>query len=256
MRVLLLAQKTLYADIIVKQFLKIEGIEVVGLVFSKALLSGRSRIESIKILIKKCGMGLLWEKYLDCLFCPSAMKDDNLPIYYTENINSPDFTDTMRKLKPDLIFSIFFNQILKDDFLKIAPGRVINIHPAYLPSYRGVGPTFWALANNEQETGVSFHFITEGIDEGDIIDQEKIFINKEDTVHSLYLKCALKAAEMLPRLINNVKSGTITPLKQDETKASYYGLPDKAGYKKFRHYKRRFITLDNIFHLRNQLSKV
>ena len=67
--------------------------------------------------------------------------------------------------------------------------HAINYHDSLLPTYAGVNSTAWAILNNESSHGVTWHKITQGIDEGDIIQQAKVAITPEDTAHSLNLKC-------------------------------------------------------------------
>jgi methionyl-tRNA formyltransferase len=64
----------------------------------------------------------------------------------------------------------------------------MNLHPSLLPAYRGAKSSVWALLNGERETGITFHYITELVDEGNIIFQEKIDILETDTAFSLYNK--------------------------------------------------------------------
>ena len=122
----------------------------------------------------------------------------------------------------------------------------MNIHPAYLPKYRGIGPTFWALADGEKELGVTYHFISQGIDTGDILAREKVEIQEDDSVHSLYLRCARKAADMLPGAVCSLEAETFKRIPQDEKEASYFGLPDKEGYRKLRSRGKFFITMRDI----------
>ena len=75
-----------------------------------------------------------------------------------------------------MLVSILGNQIFKRKLIDLAPKGCINLHTALLPKYRGLMPTFWALKNNEKNTGVSVFFVDEGIDSGPIIIQKKVVI--------------------------------------------------------------------------------
>ena len=150
MRILLLAQKTVYSEIIIRKFCEIENIEICGLIFSNALFNNKTRMESLKMIIKKGGLGILLEKTIEGIFSHSFSNNYSFPVINTNNINSKKTIEIIKGLKPDLIFSIYFNQIIKEELLTIPSYGLVNIHPSYLPEYRGVGPTFWVLANNEK----------------------------------------------------------------------------------------------------------
>lgn len=70
----------------------------------------------------------------------------------------------------DLAISIFYDKILHPDYID-ANGRVLNLHNAPLPMYRGVNPINWALKNGETSHGVTIHEVTPGIDDGPIVSQ-------------------------------------------------------------------------------------
>ena len=168
----------------------------------------------------------------------------SIPIYKTKNINSANSLNLIKDLNPDLLVSIFFNQILSKKLLDI-PQDCINIHPAYLPSYKGVSPVFWALANDEPCAGVTVHYIDEGIDTGEIIYQEEIPISPNDTEHSLYFKCCEVGTPLLLKALMDVESGSVKPINKD-TEGSYFSLPTKQAVRQFRKNGRKFFRLRNL----------
>ncbi|MCG7848055.1 MAG: methionyl-tRNA formyltransferase, partial [ANME-2 cluster archaeon] len=101
--------------------------------------------------------------------------------------------------------------------------RTINIHPSYLPVYRGQHVVNWAIINGENETGVTIHYIDEGIDTGDIIIQKKVPISYEDTAKTLHDKIYSEACELVIDVIHSIASGKqIISKKQDDKKATYF----------------------------------
>src|SRR5438876_12175177 len=139
MRVVLLAQKSLYSTIVIDAFERTPDAEIVGLVYSDALLSGRSKWQSAKAIVQKGGWGVFGGKLLDMMFTRPPSRRYKFPVLDATSVNAPVMLDRIRALRPDAIFSVFFNQVLKDPFLKIPSKGAINIHPAYLPKYRGIG---------------------------------------------------------------------------------------------------------------------
>ena len=83
-------------------------------------------------------------------------------------VESGRYQDYDHLEKIDLAISIFYGKIIKKDFIEKCE-KIINLHNAPLPKYRGVRPINWALKNNEDYHGVTIHQITEGIDDGPIL---------------------------------------------------------------------------------------
>lgn len=242
MKLVLLAQGTLYSDILIQQILK-RKMEVKAIVVSKALLSGKSFLESIKAVIAVSGIKVFLYKTLDLIFFTKKIQAYKVPIYKSKNINSPQIIELLSRIKPDLIISCFFNQILKNGVLSIPEYGCINIHPSYLPGYRGVGVTFWVLANNEKETGVTVHYISAGIDSGDILAQSKISITPQDTMHSLYVKCAQEGARLIEKLLFGLEGKNIFAKKQNEAEATYFPIPTKESLMVFEKNSKKFFTV-------------
>ncbi len=248
-RVLLLAQESLYADILIQKFCALKDVEIVGLVFSDTWLSGKSKAKSFETILQKGGWGILISKFIDMVFSSAPKRSYPFPVCRMKDVNQKEALEWFKQRRPDVVFSVFFNQIIKKDFLNLVNRQVINIHPSYFPFYRGIGPTFWVLANNEKEIGVSFHYVNKGIDEGDIIAQQKITVRPDDSVHSLYLRCAQEAASMLPALMGSLAKGKITTIPQSKSTGSYYGLPDREGFKRLRSHQRSFITFRDMINI-------
>jgi UDP-4-amino-4-deoxy-L-arabinose formyltransferase/UDP-glucuronic acid dehydrogenase (UDP-4-keto-hexauronic acid decarboxylating) len=130
-------------------------------------------------------------------------------IYNPEDVNAPDFVEVLRDFEPDVLLSVYYDQIVKKSILDIPRMGCFNIHPALLPRYRGVAPLIWAIINGEKYTGVSLHRMVEKVDAGDIVIQEKIRINLHDTGFSLHGKAARKIKNVIPRFFAALKKGKI-----------------------------------------------
>jgi phosphoribosylglycinamide formyltransferase 1 len=78
-----------------------------------------------------------------------------------------------------------FMKILSKNFIKNFKEKVVNIHPSYLPKYKGLNTSVRALKNKEKFSGCSVHYVTEKLDSGKIILQKKVKINKNETEISL-----------------------------------------------------------------------
>lgn len=123
-----------------------------------------------------------------------------------------DFSENLEKLLPentDLIVLAGFLSILSKEFCKKYNGKIINIHPALLPKFGGKG--MWGhhvheavIAAQEKESGATVHFVTSGIDEGEIILQGKFEIAENETLETLAQKVHQIEYEIFPKAIDLV----------------------------------------------------
>nr|WP_314538329.1 formyltransferase family protein [uncultured Campylobacter sp.] len=134
-------------------------------------------------------------------------KKADIPFKYIDDINSNENIAWIRSLSPDIIFCFGWSNLIKKDLLGLPKMGVVGYHPALLPKNRGRHPLIWTLALGLNVSGSTFFFMTEGIDDGDILSQEKVEILYEDDAKSLYDKVsniALRQIEdFLPKLQNN-----------------------------------------------------
>lgn len=101
--------------------------------------------------------------------------------------------DVFKPLNLDYIFGIHFPYIIPSDFLNLPKIGFLNLHPAFLPFNKGWHTPSWAILDGT-DYGATLHYMSEKLDEGDIIHQKKVAIDPEDTANSLYQK-VLKAEE-------------------------------------------------------------
>ena len=156
-----------------------------------------------------------------------------VPVVPSENINSKATIKTIKAWKPDLIVSISAPQIFNEEILSIPPLGCINVHGALLPKYRGLQPSFWVLANDEKETGSTIHYMTKELDEGAIIAQKKIRINKNDTQMDVIRKTKSLGARLLLETLPNLEKGNIKTRPNIKTEGSYYSFPKREDVEAF-----------------------
>lgn len=140
-----------------------------------------------------------------------------IPTFYYEDVNSKDSEVNIRKLSPDIIVVVYYDQILKKNIIVIPPKGCINLHLALSQIHRGCYPTTWSLIRGDEYTGATLHFITEKIDGGPVIGQKKLKIKEDwtgkdlyyqvsDTGIALFKKCFPKLDEIKPYLIDVSKA--------------------------------------------------
>lgn len=157
----------------------------------------------------------------------------NIPYSYCENINAPDFIQHCQELDIDLIVSVSPTQIFKENLINLPKYGCINIHTANLPKYRGLYPTYWAMACGEKSLGISIHYIEKGIDTGKIILQEDLEITSHTTLDHMLRIGKLKGAELLIRAIRQIAEGTVQAF-YPEGEGTYFSFPTPNSYKKFK----------------------
>ncbi|KPD02483.1 bifunctional UDP-4-amino-4-deoxy-L-arabinose formyltransferase/UDP-glucuronic acid oxidase ArnA [Moellerella wisconsensis] len=146
-----------------------------------------------------------------------------LPVYAPEDVNHPLWVERIRELKPEVIFSFYYRDMLNEELLALAPKGAFNLHGSLLPKYRGRAPINWAVLKGETETGVTLHKMVAKADAGDIIAQEKVTITETDTSLTVHAKVREAAATLLTRVLPQIEKATYTAIAQNESEATYFG---------------------------------
>jgi len=146
-----------------------------------------------------------------------------IPVYTPESVNTPEWIERIKSWEPDLIFSFYYRNMIKEDILNLPRLGAFNMHGSLLPKYRGRAPINWAVLHGEKETGVTLHHMVKKADAGDIVDQEKVPVGYEDTSQDVFNKCVKAARLVLERQLDSISSGTAPRHKQDESLATYFG---------------------------------
>ena len=123
---------------------------------------------------------------------------NNIKIFQPEKLKNIDFINTMKSFDPDLFIVVAF-RMLPDVLWKIPKLGTINLHASLLPNLRGAAPIHWAIINGLKETGLTTFFINEKIDCGNIIEQTKVQIDKNQNTGDLY-NVLKKTLSFLPDL--------------------------------------------------------
>jgi len=151
-----------------------------------------------------------------------TMWKNKLKVIVTDSINSPGFIRRLKSFKIDLILVASCAEILKKEILNVPKIGCVNCHPSLLPKYRGQNPFYWVLRNKEKKTGITFHFMSEVVDGGNIIFQQKVLVDISDNEQSLIIKCAEKASLAVVDVLENINNANIDSMPQDLSQATYY----------------------------------
>jgi len=151
------------------------------------------------------------------------------------NIESIILSSAKRRF--DYLFSIVNERILTREILSIPEKGAINYHDSCLPEGAGVYATTWAIMNKQKTHGITWHWMDEGIDTGDILEQKVLDIAETDTSFVLNVKCFAAAIESFKILLDNIEKNRLHPKKQDLNKRTYYPFtkrPQNSGFIDFR----------------------
>jgi methionyl-tRNA formyltransferase len=245
MRVLILTQnERIVLPKYIGYFLKNipQEVEIVGAVIFPASPFGKKESELEKILkvFKVFGLGFFlnygWKFFISILTNRSVVneiKKNNINIIETEgSINSQTNLSKLKAFKPDLLISLTANQIFKRKLIDLAPKGCLNLHSALLPLNRGLFPTFWALKNGEQKTGVSVFYVDEGIDSGPILVQKEVLIKKRN-LNWLIKECKKVGMDAVIEALHKILSNEAETMENDHEKSTYNSFPDSNDVKEF-----------------------
>jgi len=178
-------------------------------------------------------------------YCLSSLLNSNIPVFvFTDNksneiinlcskhdihlfIGNPRSgraTDFLKQVPSvNVIFSINYLFLVEDDIIAKASMFAINFHGSLLPKYRGRTPHVWAIINGEQEVGITAHLMVKECDAGDIVLQERIKVEKDDTGATILEKYKSRYPILINELLERIQKRTIAFIEQDESLATFYG---------------------------------
>ncbi len=158
------------------------------------------------------------------IMTPSDVKlfalENKIPVVHT-NRKTENYIKVLDKYKPDIVVCKAFGEIIPKEFLEYPKFGCINVHFSILPKYRGAVPIQKAILNGDKETGISIMLMSEGLDEGDILDIYREEIKPDDTNISLRKRLVKKSTEILIPVLDKWINGDITTKAQNNEEATY-----------------------------------
>ena len=146
-------------------------------------------------------------------------QENNIAVYQPTNIKRE--YQTILDKKPDIIITCAYGQIIPKEVLNYPQYGCINIHGSLLPKLRGGAPIHHAIINGDKYTGITIMYMDEKMDTGDIIKQEKITIDDNDNLDSLYQKMSNLGAKLIIDTLPSIFNKTNQRIKQDEKEVTY-----------------------------------
>ena len=143
----------------------------------------------------------------------TALKYD-LPILQPVSLKSPEFIAELSSYNADLFVVVAF-RMLPEVVWSMPPMGTFNLHASLLPQYRGAAPINHAIINGEKETGLTTFLLDKEIDTGEIIMQEKVVIEDDETAGTLHDKLMVLGNKVVVETIKRIEEGRVQSQSQD-----------------------------------------
>lgn len=121
------------------------------------------------------------------------------------NVKSDEYTNwligTVKSYAPDYIILAGYMRIVPPEFVAAFEGRIINIHPALLPSFKGLHGQRQALEYGVKIAGCTVHYVDEGMDTGKIIAQRAVEVKDDDTEETLSARILEQEHQVYPEVV-------------------------------------------------------
>ena len=174
-------------------------------------------------------------------------EENNIPCLKPEKLDD-EFTFKLSTFNFQLSIVVAYGKIMPENILSLPELGSINIHYSLLPKYRGASPVESAILNGDTETGVTIQQMEYKMDSGPVLAVEKTTINRDEKSAELRQRLIKIGAGLLIKTLPKIIEGTLNPVSQDESTATYCtkikkedGLIDlsadaQTNYNKFRAY--------------------
>ncbi len=144
-----------------------------------------------------------------------------LPVWQPERIRHADSVAHLRNLAPEAMVIVGYGQIIPQSVIDIAPLGIVNVHASLLPELRGAAPIQWSIVRGYERTGVTTMRIDAGLDTGDIALKWETPVDPDETAPELSPRLAAAGANLLLETLAGLSDGTIRPVPQDNTRATW-----------------------------------
>ncbi len=153
-----------------------------------------------------------------------------LPLFEVARLADPRTLATLGSFSPDLICVACFPRRLPSALLSLPRLGAINLHPSLLPDNRGPDPLFWTFRRGQRATGVTIHRMDANLDTGPILAQERVAVREGIDEATLERDLAERGAQLMARVVEELRAGSVVEQPQDETIATRFSWPTLAKY--------------------------
>lgn len=151
-----------------------------------------------------------------------------IPVFQPDTFKDGAALEIIKKYNPDVIVVAAYGKILPQSVLNAPKYGCVNIHGSLLPKYRGASPIQQAVLNGDRTTGITAMMMDSGLDTGDILMTAQTEIGENETSGELFDRLAVMGGDLIIDALNALENNTVTPKKQDDTKACHTSKIDKS----------------------------
>ncbi|MBR6708940.1 MAG: methionyl-tRNA formyltransferase [Clostridia bacterium] len=152
--------------------------------------------------------------------------EQGLPVYQPATLKAgtedgDTFAAELSRLAPELIVVVAYGKILPGYVLDFPALGCINVHGSLLPAYRGAAPMQRAIIDGCTVTGITTMHMAAGLDTGDMLLRREVPIGENDNFEDIHDRMADVGAALLLETVDGLVAGTVTPIPQDDARATY-----------------------------------
>lgn len=128
---------------------------------------------------------------------------NNIPVFTPEHLDSA-CREEISQINPDVLVCFAYGHIFGPKFISLFKFGGINLHPSFLPKYRGCTPVPAAILNRDSQTAITVQTISQKMDEGELLTQEIVELNGTETGESLLNYCADAGADLISIVLDQI----------------------------------------------------
>lgn len=192
--------------------------------FAADILAGLLKYQEIeiKLVVSQPDMPVWRKQLLQSTPVKQKALDAGISVLQPETLKGNDtFFSFLESLSLDFFVVVAYGKIIPGRFLKLPEKGAINLHGSILPKYRGASPIQTALLHGESETGLTTMYMSEKMDEGDILKVQKINIDIVDTSEDIFAKCVDVGPVLLYETLQDILLWRQSPSVQNHSEATY-----------------------------------
>jgi methionyl-tRNA formyltransferase len=158
------------------------------------------------------------------------------PLLAAASVNAPEYINTVKSLRPEIIISVAAPEIFKSPLLSLASIGYLNIHSGSIPEYRGMMPTFWQMLEGKDVATVTIHEMVLRLDAGGIVDTLTFPIEERDSLDRVISGTKQAGARLMIRVLQQIAERRTMPdtTPLDMSKSRLFKFPQPADVAKFR----------------------
>jgi methionyl-tRNA formyltransferase len=164
----------------------------------------------------------------------------NIPLFTVDKLTHPKTISTIKAAQPDVICVSCFSKRIPIEILNLPTHGILNVHPSYLPQFRGPYPLFWTFREGVTESAVTIHFMDERLDTGDIVRRQQFRFKEGMSGSEANELCGQAGGRALLEAVNELQIGRkLHRYAQDDESASYAPQPKANDFRIETHWEAR-----------------